>query len=143
MFLLEKSAMNKRASAFVFVLVGMMFLADISEGGFLSNCCKKSLRIRHNKIRGQGAYVSEICKDGHRLPNTDTREDKSCGKTVSCGFWGCHCDQGCRTNDKGNCDDEALRLFLENDGKRLGIGADAHIQYEKGSTPQPCGAQSP
>lgn len=134
--------MNNLVSAFVFVLVSMMLLVGYTEAGWFTNCCTKSLHIKHDAINGGGVYTSEICKDGHRLPNLAGRENESCGKTVRCNLLGCECDQGCRTNDKDNCDEEALRLFMENDGKRLGITG-AQIQYPKGTTPQPCGKQNP
>lgn len=133
--------MTAIVSAFVFVLVSMAFLIDNSEAGWFTNCCTQSIHIKHGALFGSGPTSSEICKDGHRLPSFDKREHKSCGVKVECNYLGCKCELGCRTNDKGNCDEEALRLFLEKDGERFGIGADAQIQYPKGTTPKPCGVQ--
>lgn len=132
--------MNKIVSAFLFVLMSLILTAD--KSGALFNCCTQSIHVRHAPIGGHGMTSSEICKDGHRLPNRAGRENESCGVAVNCGLITCDCPGGCRQNSKNNCDDEALRLFLENEGKKLGIEA-AEIQYEKGSNPRKCGPQSP
>lgn len=128
--------MARLVSAFILVLLSITFAVDAKF-----NCCTDSIILRHAAIGGSGFTRSIICKDGHLLPPGDFAEDKSCGKTVTCGYVTCECPDGCRTNNANNCDDEALKLFLQKDGKRLGI-THAEIQYEKGTTPRPCGPQN-
>lgn len=133
--------MNKIVSAYIFVLVSLILAVD--KIGALSNCCTQFIHVRHAPIGGHGMTSSEICKDGHRLPYKVGPEHESCGVAVKCDSSTCDCPGGCRQNSKDNCDDEALRLFLENEGKQLGIGADAKIHYQDESNAQKCGPQKP
>lgn len=99
-FLRGMNTNNPMASMFFILLVIVVFVEQSS-----AECCG-GVNVKYLcEDNTLGVCSENICYDG-------TKSTGFCGKGP-CNIFGCNCDDGCRTNSKGENWREAHRLFGE------------------------------